>query len=178
MATTQGSWVIDTSHSNIGFVVRHLMSKVRGSFQEFEGKILGNPEDLTGSTAEFSANVHSVHTNQPDRDKHLRSSDFFDAENFPTLKFQSKRVEKTGEGTYIVYGDLTIRGVTREVPVTVEYLGTRPDPWGGMRAGFECSAHINRKDFGVSFNQVLETGGVLVGENVDIELELETVQQQ
>ena len=173
----QSAWVIDATHSTVGFVVRHLVSKVRGQFQEFEGKIVGNPDDLTGASAEFSATVASVNTNQSDRDNHLRTSDFFDAAAYPTMSFQSTRVEKTGASTYTVHGNLTLRGVTKEVPVHVEYLGTTPDPWGNTRAGFECRAQINRKDFGVNWNQVLEAGGVMVGDNVDIQLDLETIKQ-
>lgn len=174
---TEATWVIDPTHSTAGFVVRHLVSKVRGHFQEFEGKIVGDPEDLTSARAEFSAKLTSVNTNQPDRDNHLRTSDFFDVEHYPTMTFQSSRIEMTAEGTYAVYGNLTLRGVTKEVPVTVEYLGTGSDPWGGTRAGFECRARINRKDFGVNWNQVLEAGGMMVGDNVDIHLELETIKQ-
>jgi polyisoprenoid-binding protein YceI len=177
MAENQAVWVIDAAHSTAGFVVRHLVSKVRGQFQEFEGRIIGNPEDLSTAQAEFSAVVASVNTNQPDRDKHLRTSDFFDVEHYPTMTFQSTRIQKTGDGTYTVHGNLTLRGVTKEVPVKVEYLGSSPDPWGHVRAGFECSARINRKDFGVNWNQVLEAGGMMVGDNVDINLELETVKQ-
>ncbi|PSR21718.1 MAG: polyisoprenoid-binding protein [Sulfobacillus acidophilus] len=177
MAENQDVWVIDAAHSTAGFVVRHLVSKVRGHFQDFEGRIIGNPEDLSTAHAEFSAQVASVNTNQPDRDKHLRTSDFFDVEHYPTMTYQSNRIEKTGDGTYTVYGTLTLRGVSKEVPVKVEYLGTSPDPWGHVRAGFECSARINRKDFGVNWNQVLEAGGMMVGDNVDINLELETVKQ-
>ena len=127
--------------------------------------------------AEFSADVSSVNTNQPDRDNHLRTSDFFDVANYPKMTFASTRIEKTGENTYNVYGNLTLRGTTKEVVVLVEHLGTAPDPWGHERAGFEASAKVNRKDFGVNWNQALEAGGVLVGDTVDIHLELETVKQ-
>ena len=173
----QATWVIDPSHSTVGFVVRHLVSKVRGQFAEFEGKIVGNPEDLTTAQAEFSAQVTSVDTKQSDRDNHLRTSDFFDVANYPTMTFVSSRIEKSGESEYTVLGDLTLRGVTKEVSVHVEYLGTGKDPWGGQRAGFEATARINRKDFGVNWNQALEAGGVLVGDTVEIHLELETIQQ-
>ncbi len=177
MGDNQTTWAIDPAHSTAGFVVRHLISKVRGQFQEFEGKIVGNPEDLTNARAEFTATMVSVNTNQPDRDKHLRTSDFFDVEHYPTMSFRSTRIERTKDTTYTVYGNLTIRGVSKEVPVAVEYLGTGADPWGGTRAGFECTARINRKDFGVNWNQVLEAGSMMVGDNVDIHLELETVKQ-
>lgn len=177
MSENQSTWVIDASHSTVGFVVRHLVSKVRGTFQEFEGQIVGNPDDLTTAHAAFTVTMKSVITNQPDRDNHLRTSDFFDVENHPTMHFESTRVEKAGASSYTVYGNLTLRGETKEIPVTVEYLGTGADPWGNTRSGFECSARINRKDFGVNWNQVLEAGGLMVGDNVDIHLELETIKQ-
>ncbi|MCY0878867.1 MAG: YceI family protein [Firmicutes bacterium] len=177
MAEESSTWVVDPAHSTVGFVVRHLVSKVRGHFQEFQGKIVGNPDDLTTARAEFEINVASVNTNQPDRDNHLRTSDFFDVEHYPTMRFESTRVERTGENAYTVYGNLTLRGVTKEIPVSVTALGTAQDPWGHTRAGFECSARINRKDFGVNWNQVLEAGGVMVGDMVDIHLELETIKQ-
>ncbi|NMP22296.1 YceI family protein [Sulfobacillus harzensis] len=177
MADNTTTWVIDPSHSTVGFVVRHLVSKVRGQFGEFSGQIMGNPEDLSDASATFTVEMQSVNTNQADRDNHLRTSDFFDVENYPTMTFSSTRVEKTDTNTYTVYGNLTLRGVTKEIPVHVEFLGIAPDPWGNTRAGFEASARINRKDFGVNWNQVLEAGGVMVGDNVDIHLELETIQQ-
>jgi len=175
MPEDQFVWAIDKAHSTVGFVVRHLVSKVRGTFQEFEGQIIGDPNDLTGARAEFTVQMTSVNTNQSDRDNHLRTSDFFDVVNHPTMHFASTRVEKTGSSTYTVHGQLTLRGITKEVAVTVESLGVSPDPWGGTRAGFECSARVNRKDFGVNWNQVLEAGGVMVGDTVDIHLELECV---
>lgn len=177
MVQQQDTWVIDPSHSTAGFVVRHLVSKVRGHFQIFEGRIVGNPEDLTTAQAEFKAELSSVNTNQPDRDKHLRTSDFFDVEHFPQMTYESSSVERTSPSTYTVHGRLNLRGVVREVPVDIEYLGSAVDPWGNTRIGMECSARINRKDFGVNWNQVLEAGGVMVGDNVEIHLELELVKQ-
>ncbi len=172
------TWTIDPTHSQVGFVVRHLVSKVRGSFQEFSGTITGDPTDLTTASAEFAVVMQSVNTNQPDRDNHLRTSDFFDVANYPTMAFQSTSITKTGDTEYTVRGDLTLRGVTKSVDVKVEFLGIGDDPWGNTRAGFEASARINRKDFGVNWNQVLEAGGVMVGDTVDIHLELETIKQK
>ncbi len=177
MIENKDTWVIDLAHSTAGFVVRHLVSKVRGHFQVFEGKIVGNPEDLTTAQAEFKAELASVNTNQPDRDKHLRTSDFFDVEHFPQMTYQSFSVERTSPSTYTVHGQLMLRGVVREVPVQVEYLGTAIDPSGNTRIGVQCSTRINRKDFGVNWNQVLEAGGMMVGDNVEIHLELELVKQ-
>ncbi len=177
MKDTQGTWVIDPSHSTVGFVVRHLVSKVRGHFGSFSGQIIGNPEDLSQASASLEVQITTVNTNQPDRDNHLRTSDFFDVEHYPTMTYTSTRVERISDSEYTVYGNLTLRGVTNEVPVHVEFLGLGADPWGNARAGFEISGRINRKDFGVNWNQVLEAGGVMVGDNVDLHLELETVKQ-
>lgn len=177
MANNQGTWVIDPSHSTVGFVVRHLVSKVRGHFAQFSGQVTGNPEDLTNAQATFDVTMESVNTNQPDRDKHLRTSDFFDVENHPIMHFESTRVEKVNANEYTVTGPLTLRGITKEITVAVDVLGISPDPWGGTRAGLEAKARINRKDFGVNWNQVLEAGGVMVGDNVDIHLELELIKQ-
>lgn len=177
MANSHPKWIIDPSHSTVGFVVRHLVSKVRGQFGEFSGQIIGDPEDLTDAEANFTVQMTTVNTNQPDRDNHLRTSDFFDVDHYPTMTYVSTRIERSGEREYTVYGHLTLRGVTREVPVQVEMLGVAPDPWGNTRAGFEAKARINRKDFGVNWNQVLEAGGVMVGDTVDIHLELETIKE-
>lgn len=171
-------WAIDPTHSQVGFVVRHLVSKVRGSFTEFSGTITGDPTDLTTARAEFEVTMNTVNTNQADRDNHLRTSDFFDVANYPTMRFESTSITKTRDAEYTVRGDLTLRGVTKPVDVKVEFLGIGDDPWGNTRAGFEASARVNRKDFGVNWNQVLEAGGVMVGDTVDIHLELETVKQK
>ncbi len=177
MTDNQATWAIDPAHSTVEFTVRHLVSRVRGHFQEFAGHIVGDPENLMGAQAEFSAQVASVNTNQPQRDEHLRTSDFFDAEHYPTLTFKSSRIEKKDATTYTVWGDFTLRGVTKEIPVTVEFLGISKDPWGGTRAGFEATARVNRKDFGVNWNQVLEAGSMMVGDMVDLHVGLEVVKQ-
>jgi polyisoprenoid-binding protein YceI len=170
------TWNIDTSHSGINFSVRHMVvSKVRGRFAKFAGVIDLNEDDLTHSTLEATIDAASIDTGTPERDAHLRSADFFDAEAFPTLRYRSRRIEALSGDRYRVIGDLTIRDVTREVPLEVEYGGRAVDPWGNERAGFSARASLERKEFGLAWNQVLEAGGVLVGERVDIDIELEVV---
>ena len=173
---TTNTWNIDATHSGIHFSVRHMVvSKVRGRFTKYSGELDLDEDDLTRSTIEGTIDVGSIDTGVPDRDAHLRSADFFDVEKFPTLTYRSKRIEKLGDDRYRIVGDLTIRDVTREVPLDVEYGGKSKDPWGNERLGFFAKASIDRKDFGLAWNQVLEAGGVLVGERVDIDVELEAM---
>lgn len=170
------SWNIDTSHSGINFSVRHMVvSKVRGRFAKFTGAIALNESDLTRSTLEATIDAASIDTGTPERDVHLRSADFFDAAVFPTLRYRSRRIEALSGDRYRVIGDLTIRDVTREVPLEVEYGGRATDPWGNERVGFTARASVDRKEFGLAWNQVLEAGGVLVGDRIDIDIELEAV---
>jgi len=178
MSTAQSTkpWNIDLAHSGVHFSVRHMViSKVRGRFAKFSGSLLLDPQDLTRSSVDIRIDAASLDTGVADRDAHLRSADFLDVEKFPELAYKSQRVEKSGEDRYRVVGELTIHGVTREVPLEVEAGGVGKDPWGNERAGFAAHAHVDRKDFGLKWNQALETGGVLVGERVDIEIELEAV---
>lgn len=172
---TTKNWNIDPVHSGINFSVRHmLVSKVRGNFAKYGGAIELD-DDLTRSVVEVTIDAASLDTGVPDRDTHLRSADFLDVERFPTLRFRSKRIEKLADGRYRVVGDLTIRDVTREVPLDVEYGGQAKDPWGNQRVGFLAKVSVDRKDFGLRWNQALETGGVLVGDRVDIELDVQAV---
>jgi polyisoprenoid-binding protein YceI len=169
-------WNIDGAHSGITFSIRHMvLSKVRGRFGSFSGSLDLDEADLTRSALDVSIDAASIDTGTAQRDEHLRSADFFDAERFPTLRYRSTRVEQLGQDHYRVVGELTIRGVTREVPLDVEYGGQGKDPWGNQRAGFSAKASINRKDFGLAWNQVLEAGGLLVGDKVEIELEIQAV---
>jgi polyisoprenoid-binding protein YceI len=169
-------WKVDTSHSSAGFTVRHLViSKVHGKFTKWEGAVAFDEKDLANSKIDLAIDVASVDTSEEKRDAHLRSADFFDAEQHPKLTFKSKRVEKNGGDSYKVIGDLTIRGTTREVAAEVTYEGRGKDPWGKERIAFTGKASINRNDFGLKWNQALETGGVLVGEKVDIGLELQAI---
>jgi polyisoprenoid-binding protein YceI len=173
---TTNNWNIDLAHSGINFSIRHMVvSKVRGRFAKFTGSVEIDDADLTRSTVEATIDVSSIDTGVAQRDEHLRSPDFFDVGKYPELRFKSTRIEKTGDDRYRVTGELTIRDVTREVALEVEYGGRAKDPWGNERAGFTAKTTIDRKDFGLQWNQVLEAGGVLVGERVDIELEVEAV---
>ena len=171
-AVPAGVWNIDTSHTTVNFSVRHMMvSKVRGKFATFGGTIV-IAEDPTASTLEASVNMASVDTGDAGRDEHLRTSDFFDIQTHPTMTFKSTSITASG-GDYELTGDLTIRGVTRPVTFELELGGVGVDPWGNTRAGFTATTTINRKDWGLEYNAVLEGGGVLIGEKVTIELEVE-----
>jgi polyisoprenoid-binding protein YceI len=170
-------WDIDTSHSGIHFRVRHMViSKVHGRFGRWSGTLALDPQDLTRSSVDVRIDAASIDTQVADRDDHLRSADFLDAARFPELTFRSKRVEKAGAG-YRVTGDLTLHGVTREVTLEAEYAGTGKDPWGNERAGFSAAASLDRREFGLNWNAAVEAGGVLVGEKVEIAIELEAVKK-
>lgn len=168
------NWVIDASHSEIAFKVKHLMiSNVKGTFGDFEATVVSNGNDFSDAQINFSLKTASINTGSADRDAHLRSADFFDAENYEKLTFTSSSLKPSGNGTYLLTGDLTIKGVSREVELDVEFGGFMSDPWGNEKAGFSLSGKINRKDFGLNWNAALEAGGVLVGEEVKINSELE-----
>jgi polyisoprenoid-binding protein YceI len=168
-------WDFDHAHSSVDFSVRHLLvSKVRGRFTKWRGTLELDEQNLTRSHVEVEIDVASVDTHEPQRDAHLRSSDFFDVGEHPRMVFKSKRVEEKSKDRLTVTGDLTIRGITREVVLEVERGGVvAKDPWGKRRAGFTATATIQRKDFGVSFNQVLDQGGLALGEDVAISIEIE-----
>jgi polyisoprenoid-binding protein YceI len=169
-----GTWNIDPSHSTVGFTVRHLMiSKVRGRFGTFSGSLTIG-EDPLQSSVQATVDLASVDTDDEGRDTHLRSADFFNTESHPEMTFASTGVKEKGDD-YVLLGDLTIKGVTRPVEFDLEFEGVSPDPWGGTRAGFTARTEINRKDWGIDFNMALETGGVVVGEKVKIEIEIEAV---
>ncbi|MEM7335659.1 MAG: YceI family protein [Chloroflexota bacterium] len=172
------AWHIDSAHSHIYFSVRHMMiSKVRGSFESFGGEVSFDPENLTATAVHITVDVNSLATKNADRDGHLASPDFLHAERFPKLVFQSTKIEQIDEQTGKLYGNLTIKDVTKPVVLDVEYAGTAKSPWGTTSAGFSATTSINRVDWGLTWNQALETGGVLVGEKIKIEIELELVQQ-
>ncbi len=173
-----GTYVVDPNHSAVGFVARHLLAtKVRGFFAEFEGTIqIGDSPETSSVTA--SAKAESISTNQPQRDEHLRSADFLEVANHPLLTVTSKRITRGDDGRFELLADLTVRGVTREVPFELEFLGYGPGMAPGTTVvGFEAKASIDRQDFGVSFNRALETGGWLVSNRVDLELEIQAVSQ-
>jgi len=169
------TWTIDPTHSNLEFGVRHLMiSTVKGRFAEFSGTIQLDPADLTTAKLDVTVNTASIDTRAADRDSHLRSPDFFDVEKHPTLTYAGRRVEKIGDD-YRVVGDLTIRGVTREVPLAVSLEGEVRDPWGNQRMAFAATTRINRADFGLVWNAALETGGVVVSDEVKISIDVELI---
>lgn len=168
---------IDTSHSEVTFSVRHMMfAKVRGQFKTWTATLAYNPGDPAKTSLQAEIDVASIDTREDKRDGHLRSEDFFHADKFPKMTFKSKSVEPTGKGKYRVVGDLTIRGTTREVGLEVEQTGGGKDPWGNQRVGFSAKGAINRSEFGLTWNQALETGGVLVSDKVEIEIEVQAVE--
>jgi polyisoprenoid-binding protein YceI len=168
-----GTWTIDPTHSEVGFVARHLMTKVRGVFESFEGTI------VTGENPSATATIdpNSINTRNADRDAHLRSADFFDVEKSGPITFTSTKVEEGGNGLLLT-GDLTIKGTTRPVTLDVEVLGVQTDPWGGTRVGFEGSVTVSRKDWGIDWNVPLDGGRFLVGDKVELNVAVQAVLQQ
>jgi polyisoprenoid-binding protein YceI len=173
MATNH--WDIDVGHSAIHFWVRHMViSKVHGRFAKWSGAIALDAQDLTKSSVEVRVDAASIDTQVADRDTHLKSPDFLDVARYPELTFRSKKIEKAAGG-YRVTGDLTLHGVTKEVTLEAEFAGTGKDPWGNERAGFSAKAALDRREFGLTWNAAVEAGGVLVGEKVEIAIELEAI---
>jgi polyisoprenoid-binding protein YceI len=174
---TATTWNIDPDHTNVGFKVRHLMiSNVKGSFEKHSGVVDINDKDITKSKVEVSIDTASINTNVQKRDEHLRSADFFDVAKYPTMTFVSKKVAKAGKDKLKVTGDLTLHGITKQVVLDVEGpTGESRDPWGNIRSGAVASTKFNRKDFGLGWNKALETGGVAVGEEITISLEIEMI---
>ncbi len=171
-------WDFDLSHSSINFHVRHLMvSKVHGRFTAWSGTLELDDEDLTRSRVEVSIEAASIDTKEEKRDAHLRSPDFLEVEKFPAITFKSRQITRAGDDEYAVVGDLTIHGVTREVTLEVEGGGRVTDPWGGTRTGFSAKTSISRKEFGLTWNMALEAGGFVVGDKLDINLEIEAVKK-
>ena len=169
-----GTWNIDPVHSEVGFSVRHMMvSKVRGRFTGFSGQIVTG-DDPTQSTVTAEIDLSSINTGQEQRDAHIKSADFFEVETYPTMTYRSTGI-RVEDGDYILDGDLTLKGVTKSVPLHLELNGFGPDPYGGVRAGFSATGEINRSDFNVSFNAPLQNGGVVVGEKITLQLEIEAV---
>ncbi|MGG9961000.1 YceI family protein [Ferruginibacter sp. SUN106] len=178
MATKK--WVVDPTHSEIQFKVKHLMiTNVTGSFNIFTVNAETDGEDFTKATISFTADTASISTGNEQRDAHLKSADFFDAETYPHLKFAATKYENIDQdGSYDLYGDLTIKDVTKQVKLAVEFGGIAKDPWGNVKAGFTISGKINRKEFGLTWNAATETGGVLVSEEVKIHAEIQLIEQQ
>ena len=173
MATTK--WAIDPTHSEIGFKVKHMMfTNVSGKFGTYEATIATEDDNFENAAIEFSADINSINTNNADRDNHLKSADFFDAENHPKLTFKASSFAKDGDD-YELTGDLSIKGVTKSVKFPVEFSGLMKDPWGNTKVGLNIYGKINRKDWGLNWNSALETGGVLVGEEVKLNIELQLI---
>ncbi|HEY8754127.1 MAG TPA: YceI family protein [Arthrobacter sp.] len=171
-----GQWRFDPAHTRIGFSTRHAMvTKVRGAFNDFEGSIIVDSEDPDRSSVGLTIKVASIDTRNADRDQHLRTNDFFDAPRFPEITFVSDRVDQVDEGHFIVSGGVTIRGVTREISIPIDFVGVERDPMGNLRAGFEGSRRINRQDFGLKWNTTLDSGGVLVSDKITLEFEVSAI---
>jgi len=174
----KSNWTIDPSHSEIGFKVKHMMfTNVSGKFNNFQAKIENEDDKFETSQISFSAQVNSIDTNNVDRDNHLRSADFFDAESYPVISFKSTGINKVNENMFEVSGDLTIKNVTKNITLEVEYSGLMKDPWGNTKAGVSLSGKINRKAFGLTWNTSLETGGVLVGEDTKLAAEVQLIRE-
>lgn len=176
ISTEPQVWNLDVEHSEVGFSVKHMMfANVKGSFRKVSGRITIDPADITKSSVEAEIDAASIETRSEQRDGHLRSADFFDVEKFPTLTFRSTRVDALSNKEFNVTGDLTIRDVTKQVVLHVTETGRGTDPWGGQRAGFSATTAVDRTAFGLTWNAALETGGVLVGNDIKILIEVEAV---
>ena len=175
---TNTKWIVDPTHSAIEFSVKHMMiAKVKGSFNKFEASILANPSDLTTAEIDFTVDVASIDTRNADRDNHLRSADFFDVEKNPTLTFKSTKIVKTDEDEYDVTGNVTLNGVTQEETFSITFEGQGKDPWGNEKAGFSGKGKVKRSDYGLTYNAALETGGVLIGDQITLTIEIEVAKE-
>jgi polyisoprenoid-binding protein YceI len=176
VAPVATTWQVDPAHSHVEFAVRHLMiSTVKGRFATIAGTLVGDDGDPENASVELTIPAASIDTREAQRDAHLRSADFFDVEQYPEIRFRSMRIARGGAGTFTISGNLTIRGVTRPITLTVQAGGRVRDPWGGERVGYSATTRINRRDFGLTWNQILETGGVLVGDEVTVSVDLELI---
>ena len=172
------TWVIDKNHSETGFQIRHLMSRVRGHFNDFAGTVAADPAKPENATVEFTVKTASIDTGNEGRDKDLRSANFFEVEKYPEMTFKSTRVKATGKDKYDVTGTLTLHGVSKEVTLPVVFLGFGKDPWGNDRAGFSIDLTLNRKDYGIVWNKALDNGGALLGDDVLVSINLESVKKK
>lgn len=178
--TTQATttWAIDPSHSEISFKVKHLVvTTLTGKFDAFEGKLESTADDFSNASIQFSADINSINTGNADRDGHLKSDDFFNAASFPKLTFHSSSFVKTGDNTYKLTGDITLRDVTKSIELDVEYGGTMVDPWGNTKAGFEINGKLKRKEFGLKWDAITEAGGAVVSDEVKLHLNVQLVKQ-
>jgi polyisoprenoid-binding protein YceI len=172
-ALAADTYQFDKSHTTVGFQVRHIFTMLGGKFQDFAGTIKVDRVKPESSSVEFTIQAASIDTNEPKRDEHLKSADFFDVANQPTIVFKSTSVKPTGKDVYEVTGNLTLRGVTKQVTLPVTFLGEGKDPWGNEKMGFELSTTLNRKDYGINWNKALDQGGVLVGDEVKVQISVE-----
>ncbi len=177
-AQAADTWSIDKGHSEASFQVRHFVTNVRGRFADFGGTIVTDTAKPENSSVEFKIAATSIDTGVADRDKHLRSANFFDVEKFPEITFKSTSVKPAGKDSYHVTGDLTMRGVTKTITLPVAFAGTAKDPWGNERAGFETSITLNRKDYGINWNKALDQGGFVLSDEVKVSINLETVKKK
>jgi polyisoprenoid-binding protein YceI len=176
-ASAADTYTIDGAHSDVSFQVRHIVTQVRGQFDTFEGTVVMNAEIPEKSSVNFVIDATSINTHNDDRDAHLRGEDFFEVAKYPKITFESSSVRKISEGKYQVVGTLTMHGVTKEITLPVEFFGAAQDPWGGTRAGFGVSTTLDRKTYGINWNAALDQGGVVLGDEIKIEINLETVLQ-
>lgn len=168
------TYKIDPGHSEVGFTIRHMVSNVRGRFNDFSGTVDMDPKAPQKGSVEFHIKADSIDTGNADRDKHLKTADFFDTEKFPEISFKSDSVKPAGKNKYDVTGTLTLHGVSKKVTLPVTFLGEAKDPWGGTRAGFETATKLDRKAYGIVWNKAIDNGGVLLGDDVNVEINLET----
>ena len=176
-ASAADTWTVDKAHSTVTFKIKHLMSKVTGSFGDFDGTITTDFANLGASGVSFTIQAASIDTANADRDKHLRSADFFDVEKFPAITFTSSKITKTGDNTFAVTGTFTMHGVSKEITLPVTFLGAAQDPWGNTKAGFEIATTLSRTDYGIVWNKALETGGFLLGDEVEVTVNLEVAKK-
>ncbi len=178
VSSRAATYKIDADHSSVTFKIRHLLGKVSGHFDKYEGTFDYDPKNVAGFKASATIDATSINTGTPKRDDHLRSPDFFDVQKYPTIKFQSTKVSDVKDNKAKVTGDLTMHGVTKPVVIDVELLGTAKDPWGNQRSSLSGTTTLKRGDFGLTWNKAVESGGMLVGEDVEIDLEIEGVAQK
>ena len=176
-AAGAAEYTIDKAHSEVTFEIRHLMSEVSGQFGEFDGAIVADFDNLDASKVAFTIQAASIDTRNADRDKHLRSADFFDVENHPLITFTSSKITESGDNEYAVTGTLTMHGVSKTVTLPVTFLGEAKDPWGNTKAGFEIETTLDRKDYGIIWNKALDAGGLLLGDEVEVEINLQTTKK-
>jgi len=175
---TNQTWALDPTHSELQFKIKHLMiSTVTGQFNDFKASVETTGDNFVNAKVHFEATVDSISTNNEQRDAHLKNGDFFDADKYPVIIFESEKMEKTGEDEYKLYGALTMRGVSKKIIVNAEFGGITKDPWGNTRTGFSVTGKINRNDFGMSFGAVSETGGLLLGDEVKINANVQFVKE-